>query len=206
MLSGRSEGNDKLTFCARFAAANLDPKAGGPGFADVVNAIAADDKERTDFLKACLSKLGLQVAQDSSVIPSLSSLHLSGIEAERPLDILSNLAGSLTQENKNEYLKDANDTFRIERPGTWNLSDLEEALPDNSSKPTEGIIDYQEVVKRLVIHDDLPSSKLTPYFNHHAFYANLRQYQSESREGASEFGSNLLYGEVVTSTNTILEK
>lgn len=190
----------------RFAAANLDPKAGGPGYADLVSALAADDKERRDFLKACLSKLGLQVAQDSAVIPSLSSLHLSGIEADRPLEILSNLADSLTNENNNEYLKDTNDTFRIERPGTWNLSDLEEALPDNASNPSEGIIDYQEVVKRLVVHDDLPSSKLTPYFNHHAFYANLRQYQSDSREGASEFGSNLLYGEVVTSTNTILEK
>jgi biotin--protein ligase len=57
-----------------------------------------------------------------------------------------------------------------------------------------------------VIHDDVPASKLTPYFNHHAFYANLRQYQCESREGASEFGSNLMYGEVITSTNTIMEK
>lgn len=190
----------------RFAAANLDPKAGGPGYAELVNALAADDKGRTDFLKACLSKLGLQVAQDSAAIPSLSSLHLSGIDAERPLEILSNLADSLSNDNKNEYLKDSNDTFRIERPGTWNLSDLEEALPDNASNSTDGIIDYQEVVKRLVVHDDLPSSKLTPYFNHHAFYANLRQYQSESRDGATEFGSSLLYGEVVTSTNTILEK
>ncbi|KAJ5172520.1 hypothetical protein N7492_005113 [Penicillium capsulatum] len=189
-----------------FAAANLDPKAGGPEYADLVHALAADDNERSDFLKACLSKLGLQVAEDSSVIPSLSSLHMSGVEAERPLEILSNLADSLTNEKRNEYLKDSHDTFRIERPGTWNLSDLEEALPDNASNPTEGIIDYQKVVKRLVVHDELPSSKLTPYFNHHAFYANLRQYQSESRDGASKFGSSILYGEVLTSTNTILEK
>ncbi|KAJ5642022.1 hypothetical protein N7490_006022 [Penicillium lividum] len=188
-----------------FAAVNLDPKAGGPGFADLVAAIAADDKKRTDFLKACLSKLGLQVATDSSVVPSLSSLHISGQDPERSLEILSLLAPDLQQEKNNEYLKDENDTFRIERPGTWNLSDLEEALPDGE-KPTEGIVDYRTITKRLVFHDDLPSSKLTPYFNHHAFYANLQQYQSESREGASEFGSNLLYGEVITSTNTILEK
>ncbi|KAJ5112359.1 hypothetical protein N7532_000404 [Penicillium argentinense] len=183
-----------------FAAANLDPKTGGPGFKDVVDAITADDKERTDFLKACLSKLGLQVAQDTSTVPSLSSLHISGLDAEEPLEILSLLAPSLTNENGNEYLKDENDTFRIERPGAWNLSELETSLP------SDGIVDYQAVTKRLVIHDDLPSSKLTPYFNHHAFYANLQQYQSESREGASKFGSNLMYGEVVTSTNTILEK
>ncbi|KAJ5281655.1 hypothetical protein N7478_007027 [Penicillium angulare] len=189
-----------------FAAANLDPKAGGPEFADVVNALTKDDKERTEFLKACLLKLGLQVTRDTTTVPSLSSLHISGQDPEKSIDILSLLAPDLTNENKNEYLKDENDTFRIERPGTWNLSDLEEALPDDESKPTEGIVDYQAIVKRLVFHDDLPSSKLTPYFNHHAFHSNLKQYQSESREGASQFGSNLMYGEVVTSTNTILEK
>ncbi|KAJ5614228.1 hypothetical protein N7528_007882 [Penicillium herquei] len=189
-----------------FAAANLDRKAGGPGFAGLVDALAADDKERTDFLKACLLKLGLQVAQDSTAIPSLSSLHVTGQDPESSLEILSLLAPDLKEENKNEYLKDENDTFRIERPGTWNLSDLEEALPEGESKSTEGIVDYQAITKRLVFHDELPSSKLTPYFNHHAFYSNLKQYQSESREGASEFGSNLMYGEVVTSTNTILEK
>lgn len=195
-----------LTFGARFAAVNLDPKAGGAGFKDIVDALAADDRERMDFLKACLSKLGLQVAQDTAAVPSLSSLHVSGLNAEDPLEILSSLAPALTNEGQNEYLKDENDTFRIERPGAWNLNDLEESLPNESSKPSDGIIDYQTVVKRLVVHDELPSSKLTPYFNHHAFYSNLRQYQSESKEGASEFGSNLMYGEVVTSTNTILEK
>ena len=193
-------------FFLRFAAANLDPKSGGPEFADIVDALVADDKGRSDFLKACLSKLGLQVAQDTSTIPSLSSLHVSGLYPEGPLEILSCLAKDLTQENKIEYLKDENDTFRIQRPGAWNLSDLEESLPGELSEHHEGIVDYQAIVKRLMIHDGLPSSKLTPYFNHHAFYSSLRQYQSESREGASEFGSNLLYGEVLTSTNTILEK
>lgn len=190
----------------RFAAVNLDPKANGPEYKEVVDALTADDKKRTEFLKACLSKLGLQVAQDTTTVPSLSSLHISGLDAEGPLEILSLLAPVLTNENGKEYLKDENDTFRIERPGTWNLNDLENALPDDSSNSSDGIIDYKEIVKRFVIHDDVPSSKLTPYFNHHAFYANLRQYQSESREGASEFGSNLMYGEVITSTNTIMEK
>ncbi|KAF7717333.1 Biotin--protein ligase [Penicillium ucsense] len=189
-----------------FAAVNLDPQANGPEYKEIVDALAADDKERTDFLKACLSKLGLQVSQDSTVVPSLSSLHVSGLDTDETLDILASLAPSLINEDQKEYLKDENDTFRIERPGTWNLNDLEDALPDESSSSNEGIIDYKEVVKRLVFHDEIPSSKITPYFNHHAFYANLRQYQSNSKEGASAFGSKLMYAEVITSTNTILEK
>lgn len=171
----------------------------------MVAALAADDKERTNFLKACLSKLGLEVTQDSSV-PSLSSLHLSGFDADGPMEILSGLGATFTKDGSSEYLADEHDKFRIERPGTWNLGDLEESLPAESSQATEGIIDYQAITKRLVFHDDIPDSKLTPYFNHHAFYSNLRQYQAESKGDASTFGNNLLYGEVVTSTNTILEK
>ncbi|KAL2856670.1 biotin-protein ligase [Aspergillus pseudoustus] len=192
-----------------FAAVNLDPKAGGPEYAEIVEALAADDKGRTDFLKACLSKLGLQVAQDTTHVPSLSSLHFSSSspgDAERVLKSLEELVGD------EEFLKDEHDTFKIEKSGAYNMGTLAESLPaepkeaSSESSQTEGIVDYQAIVKRLVIHDDVPSSKLTPYFNHHAFYSHLREYQAQSKEGASLFGSNILYGEVVTSTNTILEK
>ncbi|EHA22164.1 hypothetical protein ASPNIDRAFT_48905 [Aspergillus niger ATCC 1015] len=120
-------------------------------------------------------------------------------------DLVASWQEIITKDGNEEIIKDENDTFRIERPGAWNLSQLEDSLPE-SSQSTEGIVDYNAIVKRLVVHDDVPSSKLTPYFNHHAFYSNLHQYQSQSREGASEFGAHLVYGEVVTSTNTILEK
>lgn len=92
------------------------------------------------------------------------------------------------------------------------MDKLNSSLPDTSNEQEserpvdEGIVDYNAVVKHIVIHDELPSSKITPYFNHHAFYSNLKAYQSQSREGAAQFGASLMYGEVITSTNTILEK
>jgi hypothetical protein len=59
----------------------------------------------------------------------------------------------------------------------------------------------------LILHEtEWPGSKETPYFNHHAFFANLKRYQQENSSEAEEFGNVLMYGEVVTSTNTILEK
>ncbi|PYH87340.1 biotin apo-protein ligase, partial [Aspergillus ellipticus CBS 707.79] len=183
-----------------FAAANLDKSAGGSEYTTLIQSLEADDKARTDFLKACLVKLGLQVTQSTTTVPSLSSLHLSAQEPTATADMLAAWGELITKDGGEERLKDDNDTFRIERPGAWNLSQLEESLP------TEGIVDYNAIIKRLVVHDDVPSSKLTPSFNHHAFYANLRQYQGQSREGATEFGAHLVYGEVVTSTNTILEK
>ncbi|KAL3416330.1 biotin-protein ligase [Aspergillus fumigatus] len=189
-----------------FAAANLDKKAGGEEYAKVVDALAADDKARTDFLKACLSKLGLQVTQNTTTVPSLSSLHLSSQNPADTSRIRSSLQEVMSAEGDGEFIKDENDTFRLEKPGTWNMSSLEESLPRSEQGASEGIVDYNAIIKPLVIHDELPPSKATPYFNHHAFYANLEQYQSQMREGTGCFGSSIMYGEVVTSTNTILEK
>lgn len=187
---------------------NLDRNAAGPEYAKVVDALAANDKSRTDFLKACLVKLGLQVTEETTTVPSLSSLHLSALDSADTSKIMESLQDAITKDGDEEYLKDANDTFRLEKPGVWNMSRLEESLPEESENrdSNQGIVDYNAILKRLVIHDKLPSSKMTPYFNHHAFYTNLRHYQSQMKEGASEWGSNLMYAEVITSTNTILEK
>ncbi|BCR88120.1 biotin--[acetyl-CoA-carboxylase] ligase BPL1 [Aspergillus chevalieri] len=190
-----------------FAAANLDRNAAGPEYTKVVDALAADDKSRTDFLKACLSKLGLQVTDETTTVPSLSSLHLSSLDSEETRKIISSLQDSITKDGDEEYFKDANDTFRLEKSGVWNMGKLEESLPASENQDTnQGIVDYNAILKRLVIHDELPSTKITPYFNHYAFYSNLRHYQSKMKEGTAEFGSNLIYAEVITSTNTILEK
>lgn len=181
----------------------------------MVDVLQEDDKARTDFLKACLIKLGLQVTKETTTVPSLSTLHLSALHSEDTASILSSLKEVITQEDGHEYLKDENDTFFIETPNVWKMDKLEEALPEANKKeeaaeepeePVEGIVDYNKIVKHLVVHDEIPSSKATPYFNHYAFFNNLENYRSKSREQLSEFGSQILYGEVVTSTNTILEK
>ncbi|KAL1967064.1 hypothetical protein VTN77DRAFT_3588 [Rasamsonia byssochlamydoides] len=198
-----------------FAAVNLDRSAGGPEYAKVIDQLAADDKARTDFLKACLAKLGLQVNQDTTTVPSLSCLHLSSLDPEDTGRLVSSLEEIINKEGDKEYLKDDNDTFLIERPDAFRMGELEEVLSENAAQETKAdqssttedrIVDYNSIIKRLLIHKEIPPSKLTPYWNHHAFYSHLRSYQLQSKEGILEFGRHLLYGEVVTSTNTILEK
>lgn len=180
----------------------------------MVDTLAADEKSRTDFMKACLAKLGLKINQETTTVPSLSSLHLSALDPEDTAKITSSLQEVIVNEDGQELLKDENDTFLIRKPGTWNMDQLEENLPETAEEKTveksgdsnDGIIDYNAIVKRLVIHNEFPSSKTTPYFNHHAFYSNLSNYRSQSKEDLLEFGSQILYAEVITSTNTILEK
>jgi len=199
----------------RFAAANLEEKPDLPGFSDVIKALVPDEKHRMDFLRACLTKLGLTVSETSDV-PSLSRLHLSSSEPAETATLLKSLDHLIhTDEHGEEFLKDDNDTFHIVKSSTWKMADLAKALPsenesqestDSVDGSSDRIVDYNTLVKQVLVHeDDYPDSKVTPYFNHHAFYANLRHYQ-DRLPGSSTFGSHLLYGEVVTSTNTMLEK
>ena len=127
---------------------------------------------------------------------------------------MASLREIISTEDGEEYIKDENDVFHLEKPSAWSLGSAAGALPasasektDNSSIEEDGIVDYNAIVKRVVVHENnLPSSKDTPYFNHHAFFANLRHYQSKSHKNDDPFGDYIWYGEVVTSTNTMLEK
>ncbi|EHY59008.1 Biotin-protein ligase [Exophiala dermatitidis] len=206
-----------------FASALLEPKPDddAPGFSDVIKALAEDEGQRINFVKACLTKVGLTVGEEQKV-PSLSYMHLSALQPKDTAAIVSSLGHLIEKDERgDEFIKDDNDTFQLVKPSAWKMGDLAQALPSqtaetkesadqdngNGSSSSDLIIDYNKVVKQIIVHDDgYPSSQLTPYFNHEDFYANLETYQTQMRGTASSFGTHLLYGEVVTSTNTLLEK
>lgn len=196
----------------RYAVATLDTKNDVPGFSEVIETLREDEHHRMDFLKACFTKLGLKISEEQN-IPSLSRLHLSSLTPQDTSSVLSKLSYLLEKDQQGEeFLKDDNDIFHIIKPSTWKMADLTKALPledvpenDRDNGDSGQIVDYNTVTKQVLVHeDDYPETKSTPYFNHNAFYSNLRQYQSTSR--STTFGSYMLYGEVVTSTNTLLEK
>ncbi|EXJ90358.1 biotin apo-protein ligase [Capronia coronata CBS 617.96] len=207
--------DDWLLTKPRFAAANLEPKPEVPGFSNVIKTLAEDENQRMNFIKACLTKLGLTVSGEHNV-PSLSPMHLSSLQPENTAAVVSSLSHLIQKdEHGEELIHDENDTFRLVRFSTWNMKDLEKTLAsqaetkesaDHDDGSSDRIIDYKTVVKDILVHDDnYPQAQATPYFNHQAFYANLQKYQSQT-PSASSFGTHLLYGDVVTSTNTLLEK
>lgn len=76
-----------------------------------------------------------------------------------------------------------------------------------SASNGDQIMDYDKILKKILPHEKaFPTSRETPSFHHDAFFANLSHYHSSLRNQDATFGKFLLYGEVVTSTNTILEK
>jgi biotin--protein ligase len=88
------------------------------------------------------------------------------------------------------------------------MSPLSAALDSISGemKPKDNILDYSKIVKRIAAHEEAwPEPKETPYFNHAVYYSSLQEYRE--RDGDAEtWGDAFMYGEVVTSTNTLLEK
>ncbi|KAF2745139.1 biotin apo-protein ligase-like protein [Sporormia fimetaria CBS 119925] len=76
---------------------------------------------------------------------------------------------------------------------------------DNTA--ADQILDYGKIIKKLIPHEKgFPATRETPYFHHDSYFANLKHYHSTLRNEDGSFGRYLMYGEVVTSTNTLLEK
>ena len=214
----------------RFASSNLDRKEDIPGYAKLVECLAKDDKRRVSFLKACLKKLGLNVSKSDQLIPSLSSLHLTADNCAAVANLTDSWKDIIAIDSNNvNLLLGENDTFRLQRQSAAqtvltsetpddngreetlaavdiNQADGRKDTPGKSNTDANGILDLAKVVKNIIIHEkELPTNKETPFFNHHAYYANLKLY-NEGKQDDIRFGQYLLYGEVVTSTSTLLEK
>jgi biotin--protein ligase len=113
--------------------------------------------------------------------------------------------------DKTSHLRDINDTFFIKPLSTDLANDLNSLKLDQ----VNGESDQQEnKVKDIIVVDEptaepvCPPSQLTKYFNSSSFFDHLKKHRSQQWGGASwfSFGNTMLYGEVVTSTQTMLDK
>lgn len=187
----------------------------------MVEDLIEGDNLRESFMKACLTKMGLLVAIETSTVPILSALHISSLHNIEVSELFEDLRSDMTVEEGEHFVEGENDTFLIEKNiSPLSLHSLDASLPQASSEAKdeaetdqlrsgqdEKNIDYNKVLKRLVFHDGgWPHNNETPRFNHTAFYSDLVDYQDESGSRAEEFGKVIMYGDVVTSTNTLLEK
>ncbi|XTI91293.1 biotin-protein ligase [Cenococcum geophilum] len=77
---------------------------------------------------------------------------------------------------------------------TGEKKEVEKTDKEDDTITGNKIINYNRVIKKI------------PYFNHHGYYINLTYYYSKYANSEPKFSKHLLYSEVVTSTNTLLEK
>lgn len=110
---------------------------------------------------------------------------------DKPSDV-----GAQTDQKPGEKKKPQTKEERVRERIAYTVS----ASPDQD-------LDYDKIIKRIVPHaEELPDKRETPFFDHESYYANLAHHQQKVQNYNPTFGMCLLYGEVVTSTNTLLEK
>ncbi|KAF4122782.1 biotin---protein ligase [Geosmithia morbida] len=190
-----------------FAAAQLSPHPDVPHYADLIAQLAAVDDSRLAFLRACLSKLGLEPSRTAQALPALTSMHLTSGNGGKLSRLLRSWDPIIERDGDSEELiRGEADTFRIQSgEAQVSMDELRRSLPlADGVLDGSGVVDYALVVKTIVAHEKgLPSPEQTPLFNHELYYSSLESYQARE-PGVSSWGDVLLYGDTVTSTNTIL--
>ena len=159
-------------------------------------------------------KLGLKLNVENKEVPSLSRLHLSSASPGEVSSFMESLKEVIALRDGKQFLQDDNDTFCFEKASQLDVGSLGDALPAIYTKTTDGFdgaddrdIDFDAVVKHVIVHEKSPpSSGATIHFNHGSYYSDLERYRSQQDSNEAVFGHCILYADVVTSTNTILEK
>jgi biotin--protein ligase len=194
---------------ARFAAANLNPQPSIPGYEELVAKLAANDRSRLSFLNACLSKLGLEVNHGGAAIPPLSSLHLSSLNHIELVQLLQSWEDIIDQEDGQKLIKGEGNVFNLQDAESYLDVDSLRTSLSGMEKYTNngyGFTGADSASKKIIAHGkEYPQSKHTPQFKHGLYYSSLDSYRQQERDARS-WGSVLMYGEVLMSTNTLLEK
>ncbi|KAF9350116.1 biotin holocarboxylase synthetase [Mortierella sp. NVP85] len=204
-----------------YDATHLDPR--NPEYGpqpNVVTRLMEKETERRLFLRSVLAKMGLKVAQPEPVkirapaipspsgvihgVPAITPLYLASIQPSYTTDLSTALFGLA---DANGQIKELNDTFQL-------IPSPEHPIPEHAPilpEPDDGE-EEPKVIKNIVLcPTEPPSTTLTPEFDMGLFFQSLQQsrLQAPIQDPFSHgyrFGNSLIYGHVVTSTQTMLDK
>lgn len=159
------------------------------------------ERRRRGLLRSTLALLDLDVSDEPAPPPQLLPLVLT---SPNPT-LMANTAASLASKCKSDdvgsiLLDDRNDCFAL-HPATYITALFDKAR----ARPGSSDVDVlRTTVKDIAIFTEhLPSRTLTPLFDLAKYYEELARAAGTNEPA---FGNVLLYGEAVTSTQTMLDK
>jgi biotin--protein ligase len=156
-----------------------------------------------ELLRACIGKLGLKLQQWEDDDLQLSVLHISSITPSNAQKLKDSWHDLIIRRDQAEYIVGMKDTFRIETVTT----ERSVAINEKSNESLAALDPSRGSDLNIFVHfQDHPTHEETPFFDHNEFYSGLRQLRSTSPQQLDGFGSYIMYGQVMTSTNTILVK
>ncbi|KAJ2897574.1 Biotin--protein ligase [Zalerion maritima] len=188
-----------------FSAALLPQQPHIPHYDSLLKALEEDDEKRLNFLGVCLAKLSLTVNFEPRQAPALTELHLSSLECTTVDELLEALSEISDKDgNGLEIINSENDSFRfIKSVDTFSTSSLQESLPSTDGQRSK---QSGNRPRDVIPHESsYPKKSTTPNFDHDLYYESLKMYRSREPH-AKTWGSPLLYADVLTSTNTLMDK
>lgn len=172
-------------------------------FAQVVDQIEANEHERRLFLRSVLDKMGLKTNGDvDAAIPRLTPIFLSSLmDPSVARNLLSTLQEKMDFVAPNTF-EDTNDTFVIHDEKD---SDITEDTSVDGEPSFDQVVSAPKHIK-FFTSGAFPSTSQTPYFNMGKYFEELQLLHTANERSIGQIGLLLAYGEVVTSTNTLLDK
>lgn len=173
----------------------LAPDCDLPEYKTMTQKLMSTDTDRLEFLRACLSRLGLKVNSVISKRPALTPLFLTSFHNSSCDLLVHDLVNNVEFENKVMDL--GHDHF-----------DLHEGIKDLYKFQLNPVEDPDTAVKHVyVCGENPPDKELTPYFDINRFQKFLKQFYTETGQGdhVNLTGSTFMYGEVLTSTSSLMD-
>ncbi|KAG7191940.1 biotin holocarboxylase synthetase [Scheffersomyces spartinae] len=164
-------------------------------FKSIISELKDQELESTLFLKGLLEKLGLKINENLEAgIPGLTPIHIvSPLAPERSHSLYKSIQDKVefVDNAKNSVFEDFTNTFHIYNEAS------DDSMLDDSNDPA----DLTDVSVKIYDKGGLPDDRLTPYFNLDKYFHVLASLGGQN----IKVGSLLGYGEVVTSTNTLMD-
>ncbi|GAA5982291.1 hypothetical protein JCM10908_004817 [Rhodotorula pacifica] len=162
---------------------------------------ASAERTRASLLHATLTALELEVGDAATVPPHLTPLFLTSDQPERSQHVAATLAARGRATSATEVtLADRHDTYILrsaDDPRSLDVDDGDRFSGDDEAADLSARLHAQPKVI-YVVSERLPTSAETPLFDIPQYFASL--------EPKTDIGRVLLYGETVTSTQTLLDR
>lgn len=162
----------------------------------IMQNLSDGDADRRLLMKLILKKIGLKVNEDpSNSVPKLTPMFVSSHLNPGIVNLVAqDFRENCDLHNGNE-LHDQNDTFVFHDESEDNLSMVQEG--ESHLVDAHGLPKHVKFLNR----GSLPDMKTTPYFNMSLYFSCLEKLVNNP-----VFGSVLAYGEVTSSTSTLMDK
>lgn len=181
----------------RFSEFSTDLKDNTYSYLENFDRLLLFENNRTMFLRHILQSLGLKTTSKPIISSVITDLHLFSKFSDLVKEMTNNLYNISEIINGESVIRCENDSFCLQESSTYAFN----------QNPLNNFHDYNYEIspKNIKIHENLPIISEIPFFNHEIYFKDLLASRTMEKD-KKYMGNIILYGETVSSSQTLLEK